>query len=151
MANIDENNMDVDVIDNVGNEETLAAKLSYWALLFGISHTALSALLLILTTALPAEQLPKDARTLLDTPRKTVIRRVLPGNYFHYGLLRGIVDELKGHSDHSGIRDTITIDIGIDGLPIAKSSKSQLWPILGRIRTTVTLWNPFLIGFYFIL
>jgi len=25
------------------------------------------------------------------------------------------------------------LDLNIDGLPISKSSKSQLWPILGRI------------------
>jgi len=64
---------------------------------------ALSALLIILRIFLPVEQLPKDARTLLCTPQKTVIRKVTPGNYFHYGLLKGIMDELRSHADHSGI------------------------------------------------
>ncbi|XP_067206975.1 uncharacterized protein [Linepithema humile] len=74
---IDDNiNMDVDEEDVIGNEECLAAKLCDWALLFGISHVALSALLIILRIYLPMEQLPKDARTLLCTPRKTVIRKV---------------------------------------------------------------------------
>jgi len=40
--------------------------------------------------------------------------------------LKGITDELRSHANHSGILDKIYINIGIDGLPLAKSSKSQL-------------------------
>lgn len=149
MNEIEDNDINMD-IDKENVEENLAAKLCDWALLFGISHMALSALLIILRIYLPVEQLPKDARTLLCTPRKTVIRKVTPGNYFHYGLLKGITDELRSHTDHSGILDKIYIDIGIDGLPIAKSSRSQLWPILGKISNTVIRWNPFVIGYSFI-
>lgn len=150
MNEIEDNdiNMDIDeenVID-IDNKENLAAKLCDWALLFGISHVAL---LIILKIYLPVEQLPKDARTLLCTPRKTIIRKVTPGNYFHYGLLKGITDELRSHMDHSGILDKIYINIGIDGLPIAKNSRGQLWPILGKISNTVSKWNPFVIGFFF--
>jgi hypothetical protein len=147
----DENvNMEIEENINIDDKKNLVAKLCDWALLFGISHVALTALLMILRISLPDEQLPKDARTLLRTPRKTVIRKVSPGNYFHYGLLKGIMDQLKNHMNHSGILDKIYIDIGIDGLPIAKSSRSQLWPILGRISNTVVKWNPFVIGILYI-
>lgn len=153
VADIREDDMDLDDVDgNIGQEETLADKIAYWALLFGISHVALAALLLILRFFFPAAQLPKDARTLLGTPRKTIIRSVEPGNYFHYGLLRGIVDELNKHSNHAGIHNcSISIDIGIDGLPLAKSSKSQLWPILGSVKTTIANWKPFVIGMLYFL
>ncbi|KYN02340.1 hypothetical protein ALC62_06834 [Cyphomyrmex costatus] len=151
MDEIEADDINIDIEDNVIDiveKENFTEKLCKWALLFGISHTALSALLIILRIYLPMEQLPTNARTLLCTPRKTLIRKVTPGNYFHYGLLKGIIDELRSHVDHSEILDKIYIDIGIDGLPIAKSSRSQLWPILGKISNTVSKWNPFIIGVY---
>lgn len=40
----------------------------------------------------------------------------------------------------------IIIDVGIDGLPLFKSSKVCLWPILGKIANTNI--TPFIIGVY---
>ncbi|EZA49249.1 hypothetical protein X777_12489 [Ooceraea biroi] len=40
----------------------------------------------------------------------------------------------------------IYINVNIDGLPIAKSSKSQLWPILAQIVSENSV--PFLVGVY---
>lgn len=39
----------------------------------------------------------------------------------------------------------IMVDIGVDGVPLAKASKSRLWPILGNIYPYNTI---FLIGVY---
>jgi len=41
----------------------------------------------------------------------------------------------------------IEININIDGLPLAKSSQSQLWPILGQMYNVGDR-EPFLIGAY---
>jgi len=42
---------------------------------------------------------------------------------------------------------TLQININIDGLPLLKSSKSQLWPILGKVVGTQNQFiEPFLIG-----
>jgi len=38
------------------------------------------------------QDLPIDARTLVNTPKNTVIREVLPGKYFHYGLKNALID-----------------------------------------------------------
>lgn len=40
------------------------------------------------------EDLSKDARTLLKTPRKICITVCEPGEYFHYGLQTGLCDIL---------------------------------------------------------
>lgn len=86
--------------------------------------------------------LPRDCRTLLATPRSTLsnIHFVDPGQYYHFGLTAGITryatPDLK----------EIKIIIGIDGLPIAKSSNSQLWPILAYIENTIKIVFP--VGIY---
>lgn len=40
----------------------------------------------------------------------------------------------------------IYINVNIDGLPIAKNSKSQLWPILAQIVSENS--KPFIVGAY---
>ncbi|KYN04656.1 hypothetical protein ALC62_04487 [Cyphomyrmex costatus] len=45
------------------------------------------------------------------------------------------------------VNNNIHVNINIDGLPLAKSSNSQLWPILGEIQNH-TFKDPFLIGAY---
>lgn len=69
-------------------------------------------------------ELPWDTRTLLATPRAiSSIRIVEPGQYYHFGLTSGIIRHASSNMTE------IKIIIGIHGLPIAKSSNSQLWPI----------------------
>ncbi|CAI6373978.1 unnamed protein product [Macrosiphum euphorbiae] len=55
-----------------------------------------------------------------------------PGLNYHFGLRLAILEHFKFISTNN--IDVIKIVIGIDGLPISKSSASQLWPILGYIR-----------------
>lgn len=43
--------------------------------------------------------------------------------------------------------DLLEIDIGIDGLPIYKSSKTSVWPILGAFVDQPYV-SPFLIGIF---
>uniref|UniRef100_A0A2S2NWN0 Uncharacterized protein n=1 Tax=Schizaphis graminum TaxID=13262 RepID=A0A2S2NWN0_SCHGA len=69
---------------------------------------------------------------------------VKPGQYHHFGLRNAIQNHFKINST-SNI-DIIKVVIGIDGLPIAKSSSSQLWPILGYIRPNHN--SVFPIGIY---
>jgi len=46
------------------------------------------------------------------------------------------------------VEDKIKIVIGIDGLPLTKSSSSCFWPILGYVRHPVYKPHVFLIGLY---
>jgi hypothetical protein len=92
--------------------------------------------------------LPRDARTLLNTPRPGThnIKTLSKGQYVHYGILKALTSIGSCFPHAFDYRDIINLDINIDGLPISKSSKSQLWPILGRISDLP--FTPFVIGVY---
>lgn len=102
----------------------------FWCLQFNISNTALSALLVILQPYFP--DLPKDSRTFKKTPRKTIVEEMGTGSYYHFGLLETITTFLKKNAEKVK-GNILNIDIGIDGLPLTKSSSGQFWPILGNI------------------
>lgn len=92
-------------------------------------------------------QLPKDSRTILQTRTMNEtanLTTVEPGQYYHFGLSKSIQNHFKINSTNN--IDIIKIVIGFDGLPIAKSSSSQLWPILGYIRPNRN--SVFIIGIY---
>ncbi|KYM93386.1 hypothetical protein ALC62_16015 [Cyphomyrmex costatus] len=78
--------------------------------------------------------LPTDARTLLKTPRKSEIVSMIYGQYVHFGIAEGIryIIETSGTVTH--LPEEIHLSFNIDGLPLTKSSKSQLRPILGCLR-----------------
>jgi len=110
--------------------------LCQWAVNFKINHNALDGLLVILKKIPMLSKLPKDSRSILDTRKINETQQCLttinPGLYYHFGLRSAILEHFKSISTNN--IDVIKIVIGIDGLPISKSSASQLWPILGYIR-----------------
>lgn len=72
---------------------------------------------------------PLSIKTLLPNNEKAVIKDVSPGVYSHFGIRN------QFESIHSIISeyDEIVVDVNIDGLPLFKSSRAQLWPILLRV------------------
>ncbi|CAI6351217.1 unnamed protein product [Macrosiphum euphorbiae] len=116
--------------------DEIRKKLASWAVEFNIPRNALNALLLILRQFPGFTELPKDSRSVLKTRNinETACLTIIePGVYYHFGLIPAI----KRHFNLNPIinnTDVVKIVIGIDGLPISKSSSSQLWPILGYIR-----------------
>ena len=85
--------------------------------------------------------LPRDKRTLCQTERNVVLQEKAGGSYFYLGLRNGIEEEFSnGHQT-----ENVLIDISVDGIPIFKSRKSQLWPILARFGVT----KPFVVGCYY--
>lgn len=117
--------------------------LATWAVKERISHTSLRSLLKVLQTHPCHSNLPNDPRTLLNTPRSMQIKEINFGHYWHYGLEKGIVNILNNFEQYQN--DKIELMIGVDGLPISKSSGSQLWPILGKI---LDFNKVFIIGIY---
>ena len=89
------------------------------------------------------QNFPTDYRSLLKTPRSYVFRDVKPGQYFHFSLTTSLKNVIVNHS----IGQRIELLINVDGLPISKSSGSQLWPILGLISGYHNI-NSFVIGVY---
>lgn len=72
------------------------------------------------------------------------IRQFITGHYYHYGLQNGIIDFLS-QLNNLKLNNPIVINLNIDGLPISKSTKSQLWPILAQVVLEVPT-VPFIIG-----
>ena len=123
---------------------SLREKLILWTDKHKIEQKSLTSLLNILKGE-GHDNLPNDGRTLMNTPRSTILYTRSGGYYYHYGLQNGIIDQLK--QLNMLIRNkVIYINVNIDGLPISKSSKSQLWPILAQIVSEDSI--PFLVGAY---
>ncbi|CAG9763607.1 unnamed protein product [Ceutorhynchus assimilis] len=94
------------------------------------------------------EDLPKDARTFMSTPRSGThnIYQLDGGTYLHFGLTENIIRVIKKYNYYSD--DILKLNINIDGLPVAKSSRSQLWPILGDVLLKGIHTDPFTIGIF---
>ena len=76
-------------------------------------------------------ELPKDARTLLRTPRDIGIYQKCGGEYCYFGIQKGIEQILlQNRYDHSNI---LKLVFNIDGLPLFKSAEfsyGQFWGTL---------------------
>ncbi|KAL7296889.1 hypothetical protein TKK_0010279 [Trichogramma kaykai] len=117
----------------------LKSALKSWQIEHFINRGAMNKLLCLLREA-GHKDLPKDARTLQRTKRKTLINQCDPGEYYHYGLEKALKDKISKETDPN-----IKVKLNIDGLPISKSTKRTLWPIQGCIAGEH---EPFIIGVY---
>ncbi|CAI6366430.1 unnamed protein product [Macrosiphum euphorbiae] len=108
-------------------------KLKKWAIECNVPHVTINKLLSILKEEnyLPLQKLPLDSRTLLQSgsSKTTNIDILTPGIYYHFGLKEGI----KNSSLKFKLDSEIKVMVGVDGLPLSKSSSSQFWPILAYI------------------
>lgn len=101
--------------------------LRNWAIKHNISHLSLNDLLKILKEI--GIDLPKDSRSLLDTPRFINIVPMGKGSYWYYG----IINNLKHIFQEVKPPESIGLIFNIDGLPPFRSSNIELWPILFMI------------------
>jgi len=69
--------------------------------------------------------LPKDARTLLKTPRpkEHTIVRVPPGKYIHLGVEFVLHKTLTVHNGCFANNTLLELGINVDGIPLSSSSK----------------------------
>lgn len=103
-----------------------------WALEYNVPQNALNGLLIILKKHSCFINLPKDSRTLMHNKRADIenFHIIEPGTYYHFGIENGI--KLNLYSNLESV-STIKINVGIDGLPLFKSSSDTFWPILALI------------------
>lgn len=124
--------------ENVGashdemQQPSLTTDLMNWALEYGITLVALTALLSILRYHHPS--LPKDAKTLLHTSRYYIIKQVAGGSYFYFGIVNALSRFFNNTWSKISDRHTLKLQLNFDGLPIHKSTGVQLWPILGLVQ-----------------
>lgn len=85
----------------------------------------------------------------MHTPKKQ-ISNIFNGSYIHLGIENMLIPILEKYNAPVHILNRVLkIGINIDGLPIAKSSNSQLWPILISILNFNGLYNNVIpIGIY---
>lgn len=89
-------------------------------------------------------ELPADARTLMHTPRVCPQRFIQGGCYVHLGLEAGIRRALL--QGNCSWPSKMKLQLHIDGMTLFRSSRLQLWPILGKLTQPVS--HVFLVGLY---
>ncbi|KAI8116302.1 hypothetical protein CVS40_11606 [Lucilia cuprina] len=128
-------------IENVSS--SLKTKLKKWFIKYGPSIKCTNSLLEILKSE--NLDVPKSVGGLIGNKIKCEERTVSPGKYVHVGLQRQL-EKCSKIIKNSDLKE-IVIDIGIDGLPLYKSSSMSLWPILGRA-VNIKNTDVFIIGCY---
>jgi hypothetical protein len=89
------------------------------------------------------KHLPKDGRTLLQTPRNYEIKTLASGgNYYHFGIETGIHTYLQYNILPT--ENKILLQFNIDRFPLFKSSNTEFWPILCLLKNSST--KPFIVG-----
>jgi len=129
------------------SDSELEQLIASWAIRHNITHSALDDLLISLSKCSQFNHLPKDSRTLLKTPTTpSVIKTIKGGIYHHFGIHREI-ELLTKH--YQNLPTTLSLKVGIDGLPVTKNPPSQMWPILGYFSNLpIKNHNIFIIGAY---
>lgn len=118
---------------------SLHKDLATWATATNQTHKALNELLRVLRRH--GHRLPKDARSLLDTPQGVAFQNKCNGQYIYYG----IVCYLLEHFSEETPPGQIELCFNVDGVPLFKSSKKCFWPILGQIPNC----QPFIVALYY--
>ncbi|KAL7388997.1 hypothetical protein ABVT39_024663 [Epinephelus coioides] len=121
-------------------QPNLRKDLASWATSTKQAHNSVNELLNILRKH--GRNLPKDARTLLQTPRHVESMENCSGQYIYLGLESSIV--ASAQVERPSITGTVLLDINIDGVPLHKSSQTQFWPILAKIDKA----DPFIVAFF---
>jgi hypothetical protein len=129
------------------DEQSMLNSLAKWAVNHSITSKAFSSLLKILKNHVCFKHFPTDSRTVLKTNKlspSNEIQTITPGIYYHFGIENG----LKSFYDLRNFGEKINLVVGIDGLPLTKSSSSTFWPILGYACISNNKPNVFIIGLY---
>lgn len=118
------NDTPLSIENNATQNLSLSDKLRSLIVKYKISHNCCNSLLQILRSE--GLEVPKDVRTLMKTPKNHEIVHISGGSYVHLGIKNMLLPFLSRHNAQVYITPHILkIGININGLPIAKSSKSQ--------------------------
>ncbi|XP_065647650.1 uncharacterized protein LOC101238125 [Hydra vulgaris] len=124
-------------------EYFLSDELASWAARNKCTRVCINELLEILSKN-GHNNLQKNCRTLMKTPRYIQTLTVSGGEYVYLGILNGITKILEMYTGNKLSLKPIFLEVNIDGLPLFKSSSKQFWPILGAFGGM----KPFIIALY---
>ncbi|XP_077269906.1 uncharacterized protein LOC143901453 isoform X1 [Temnothorax americanus] len=114
------------------HEASFREKLATCFIDNNLTHVQGNSILSLLRTHSCFFLLPKDVRTLLQTPHNCfAISSVPPGEYLHFDLELGIIESLCNASCMSV--DEVVLDFSTDGCNLDKQSIIHIWPIQCRI------------------
>lgn len=132
-------------INNELLRDSLITELKDWSIDNAVKHHALNSLLKIFHKHFPEINLPKDARTVMKTP-KTVynISTDENGDYWHYGLEKALKIVLSSIDYDT----SISLDVNTDGIPLFRYAKKEFWPIQIKIHEFPKI-PPLIIGIYY--
>jgi len=128
--------------------ERITNDLIEWATNHNIPNNAFDNLLKVLKSHKCFEDFPSTSRTFykihsgVSYDKPVQVKPIAPGIYYHFG----VASSIKKYIDKHFSDETIKLVIGVDGLPLTKSSGSCFWPILSYIRQNIE--TVFLIGIY---
>lgn len=127
--------------------ENFVSELTCWAIKFNVNNVQLRGVLELWNKFVPLPQLPKDPRTLLNTPRMIQIFDYpdKKGKYWHNGLKKVLVNTLSAAPIQ--LPETISLNVHVDGISPFKSSVKTFWPILTNIHEMPQI-PPMVVGVY---
>ncbi|XP_050065726.1 uncharacterized protein LOC126554725 [Aphis gossypii] len=115
--------------DNQDIEQDLVQQIRKWAVQFNVSHGCANKMLNILRNT--GQKVPKDIRTILREYKAVrSISEIQNGSYLNLGICNIIQPHLLKQIHNITNNIPIKLSFSIDGLPLAKNSKTQFWPIL---------------------
>jgi len=130
------------------DEQLILNSLAKWKVNYSITSVAFSSLLKILKEHNCFNSFPVYSRTVMKTNKSNMtnnqIQTVNSGLYYHFGISNGLMSVY----DISVFEEVIKLVVGIDGLPLTKSSSSTFWPVLAYVRYPTNKPNIFIIGLY---
>jgi hypothetical protein len=145
----DDDNFDLDIeniVDECLSQETSEVKLvRQYVIDFDLTQAQTTGLLKMISVAFNRPDIPLAPATLLRIPKQDMkLRTVSPGDYLHLGIEKTLTVANYPFLDNC---EQIELDVCIDGVPLVKSSRLCMWPILGAFVDRRDV-NPFLIGVY---
>lgn len=131
-------------VQQMEKEMDFKDNLRKWSIEYKVTQSALRALLKLINDGF-GEMFPSDPRTFLNTSQEVVISKIgTDGQYWHNGFEKNIRNIFQNVTESK----TISINVNMDGLPLFKSSKNEVWPILFNITEMPNI-KPKVIGIYF--
>jgi hypothetical protein len=142
--------LSVDDLQPFCEDASIEKALYEWKLKFNVSRNALTGLLHILQPECP--YLPSCADTLIahvNQKPDAIVDMHENGEFIWFGIAQGIkkliphglmrpnivsndYSQLEDHAFSQG-KSLITVQISVDGIPLFKSSRKSLWPILIKV------------------
>jgi len=90
-------------------------------------------------------EMPKDPRTLISTPEAVNSIKKCGGEYKYIGIQPGLKNILKSNPRYANEVNTLKLTVNVDGMPLFKSTRGQLWPIMMK----VDHFSPFIVAIFY--